>query len=149
MSVEMLISDYLDEVERCLFFFETKFGRRDLIRAWREGFVPVRGELTEGVKYQMHGVGCAVEFPTHEVDFDFASAEEVGFDAWRLLMYAEQFPNKYPEYQGERLIESALLECLQEGLIVHADAPYIGEANRNLYLLRRSREVGVPSSCSR
>lgn len=128
-----LITDYLSTVEECRILFDQKFGRRDLIHAWREGVIPQQGELRSGVEYQMHGVGCAVEYTDHLVDFDFANQDEVGFDAWRLWLYAEQYPERYPEYQAYDAIEAALMECLSSGAIRRVESQYPGESNNRLF----------------
>jgi hypothetical protein len=135
MAIEQLIADYLQQAEKCLSLFAGKFGRRDLVRAWREHVVPQAGELAKGVDYHMHGVGCAVEFPDYEVDFDFASSSQVGFDVWRLWRFAKQFPERYPEYQEEAAIENAVNECIVAGTITRAATDYPGEANERLFIL--------------
>ncbi|QZP08484.1 hypothetical protein [Caenibius sp. WL] len=133
-----LITDYLTAVEECLDLFDQKFGRRDLIRAWREGAIPQQGELPGGVEYQMHGVGCAVEYADHDVDFDFANQHEVGFDAWRLWLYAEQYPERYPAYQARDAVEAALAECLSNGAIRRVESRYPGESNDRLFELSKA-----------
>ena len=135
MTLTILIADYLQQVEKCLALFETKFGRRDLVRAWREGVVPQTGELAEGIVYQMHGVGCGVEYPDYDVDFDFATRDEVGFDAWRLWMFANQFPNRYPEYQDRTAVEAAVDALLAEGTATRVDYEFPGEVNSKLLML--------------
>lgn len=116
--MEKLIADYMGSVAECLDMFERKIGRRDILKAAAEGVIARSGELADGVQYKMHGVGCLVEYPDHDVDFDFATPEgDVGFDAWRLWSYAEQHPEKYPEYQERAAVEAALAECLSEGAV--------------------------------
>lgn len=99
-------------VEKALALFEKTFGRRDLIKGWREGSIPQTRELPGGVEYQMHGIGCWVDLPDGEVDFDFAYSNDVGFDAWRLWSYAEHAQNRYPSYQKKEDVEHALSEAL-------------------------------------
>ncbi|WP_372501208.1 hypothetical protein P7L66_05955 (plasmid) [Tistrella mobilis] len=130
-----LIVNYLSEVEECLILFEKKFGRRDLVRAWRCGAISQKGLLTNDIVYCMHGVGCVVEYPDHEVDFDFANQDEVGFDAWRLWRYAKQFPNLYPEYQKLAAVEAAIADGLSSGTINRIESKYPGEGNSSLFKL--------------
>lgn len=135
MNIEQVIAEYLQQVEKCLSLFESKFGRRDLVRAWRERAIPQAAELAEGIEYHMHGVGCAVEFSDYDVDFDFASPDQAGFDAWRLWLFAKQFPERYPEYQDREVVESALNRLIEAGAIARALANYPGEANDKLFIL--------------
>ncbi|HZF42706.1 MAG TPA: hypothetical protein VEZ48_04800 [Sphingomonadaceae bacterium] len=141
MTIANLITDYLSAVEKCLVLFDRKFGRRDLVRAWREGAIPQTGELAGGIEYQMHGVGCGVEYTDHDVDFDFANQHEVGFDAWRLWQYSTQFPDLYPDYQERDAVEAALAEGLSGGIISRVESKYPGESNDKL--LRLSKTSGV------
>lgn len=135
MAIVNLIIDYLRAVEECLLLFDRKFGRRDLVRAWREGVIPQTGELAQGIEYQMHGVGCSVEFGDHYVDFDFASQHNVGFDAWRLWQYANQFPNRYVAYQEHAAVKAALADCLLNGAVRPVEPGYRGESNDGLLRL--------------
>lgn len=132
MTIEKLITGYLSAVEKCLVLFDHKFARRDLVRAWREGAIPQAGKLAEDIEYQMHGVGCSVEYADHNVDFDFASQHEVGFDAWRLWQYSTQFPDLYPHYQDREAIEAALAERLSGGSISPVEKKNLGEGNDKL-----------------
>ena len=135
MAMEDLIADYLQKVEHCLALFEAEFGRRDLIRAWREGILPPTGELADGVEYHMHGVGCAVEYSDYDVDFDFATRDEAGFDAWRLWMFAKQFPERYPDYQERSAVEAGVDAIVAEGTAARAPVACLGEVNDKLFLL--------------
>lgn len=135
MTIVNLITDYLSAVDDCLALFDQKFGRRDLVRAWKEGVVPQTGELSDGIEYQMHGVGCAVEYADHDVDFDFANQHEVGFDAWRLWRYAKQFPKRYPDYQHRAAVEAEMAQSLSAGTISRIETNYPGESNDKLLRL--------------
>jgi hypothetical protein len=115
--IVQLINDYMTAVETALALFERAFGRRDLIKAWREGSIPQTGELPGGVEYQMHGIGCWVDLPEGEVDFDFAYSNDVGFDTWRLWSYAKHAQNRYPDYQKQEDVERALAEALAAGTV--------------------------------
>ncbi|WP_421694513.1 DUF6896 domain-containing protein [Aestuariivirga sp.] len=140
MPIRELILDYLTAVERCLALFEKKFGRKDLIRAWREGVIPQTGKLADGVLYQIHGFGCGVEYTDHDIDFEFANQHEVGFDAWRLWRYAKQFSHLYPDYQDLRAVETTLAKELANGSIRRIESRYLGEGNDKLYHLAQNTE---------
>jgi hypothetical protein len=135
MSFVKLVVDYMAAVEEILRVFERKFGRRDLLRAWRERAISQSGQLQDDVQYHMHGYGCAVEYPDYDVDFDFAGVSEVGFDAWRLWRYAKQFPDRYPSYQELDAVEAALARSLTEGSVERIELRHPGEGNRRLYRL--------------
>jgi uncharacterized protein DUF6896 len=133
-----LIGDYLRAVEECLCLFDSKFGRRDLVRAKWAGDISQHGRLSKDAEYHLHGIGCTVEFLDHEVDFDFANLEgDVGFDAWRLWRYAKQFPDQYPSYQEEAAIKGALAVALTRGVISRFD-----DANRPFGKLLQLRTGG-------
>ncbi len=138
MTIANLITDYLLAVEECLALFDQRFGRRDLVRAWREGVIPQTGELADGIEYQMHGVGCGVEYTDHDIDFDFANKHEVGVDAWRLWRYAKQFAELYPDYQERDAVEAALAAGLSDGTISRMESKYPGEGNDKLLRLSES-----------
>ncbi|MBD9598142.1 hypothetical protein IB270_35620 [Ensifer sp. ENS05] len=114
----ILARDYLAEVEGCLDLFESKFGRRDIIKAWREGTLEREGLLNETIGYQIHGRGCQVEFADHDVEFDFMDWDgAVGFDAWKILAYAQQFPERYPKLTSNAHVEQELQLCIETGAI--------------------------------
>lgn len=115
-AIVELIKDYMRAAERALSLFENTFGRRDLIKAWREGAVPQTGELAGGIEYQIHGIGCWVDLPEGEVDFDFAYSNDVGFDAWRLWLYAKQFPDRYGGYEEKAQVERDVDAAVALGL---------------------------------
>jgi hypothetical protein len=138
MTIRDLIKDYLSAVDGCLYLFNEKFGRRDIVRAWKEGVIPQSGELSANASYRMHGVGCAVEFPEYDVDFDFAKQDEVGFDPWRLWRYAKQFPRTYPDYQELTAVEAAVAGAVADMTVSRMEGASIGESNDNLFQLNAS-----------
>ncbi|MBD9597771.1 hypothetical protein IB270_33645 [Ensifer sp. ENS05] len=114
----ILARNYLAEVEGCLELFEGKFGRRDIIKAWREGTLEREGLLNDTIAYQLHGRGCQVEFADHDVDFDFMDWDgTVGFDAWKLWTYARQFPERYPKLTSNADVEQELQLSIKAGEI--------------------------------
>jgi hypothetical protein len=86
----------------------------------------------------MHGVGCAVEFADHDVNFDLANRQDVGFDAWRLWSYATQFPVRYPHHQELKAVEAALVACLSEGTVCPVETWHGGLSNSRLLRLTDS-----------
>ena len=124
-DLTLLISDFLDEVESSLVLFEKKFGSRSLHQLWREKKIPQRGEIFDGISYQLHGNGCMVEFPDHCVDFDFGPEERTdGFDSWRLYNYATEHSEKYPKYKTQESIEVELKKYEQENIIKKLENSY-------------------------
>jgi hypothetical protein len=117
---------------------EEKLGRRDLIKAWREGEIPKEGQLGDGISYKLHGVGCFVEFPDYDVDFDFAGEAEVGFDAWRVWSHVQQFPQRYPQYPTRAAIEKLMDECLAAGVIEPVEPGLASQTNPELFRLTSS-----------
>jgi hypothetical protein len=76
-----------------------------------------RGALPGGVDYYFHGIGCAFTRDGRTVDFNFGPAGEInGFDAWRLWLFAEQDPERFPQWQTESAITGALDELVHAGL---------------------------------
>ncbi|WP_442963514.1 DUF6896 domain-containing protein [Pseudomonas sp. CCNWLW23] len=54
------------------------------------------GEIIDGLEYGLHGVGCAIHFPTELVDFGYGPNNRIdGFDVWRLYMYAADRSEEY------------------------------------------------------
>jgi len=115
---------YVAEVKMCIGLFERQFGRKDVIRAWREGSLPQTGLLPGNIRYQIHGRGCQVEFVDHDIDFDFADWEgNFGFDGWKLWLFSSQFPQNYPNLQHQKAVEEAVQKHLSDGAIsaINAD----------------------------
>ena len=62
----------------------------DVVPAARSGAVPDRGRAAGGVRYQVHGAGCAItDGSGREVDVDFLPDGTPIFDAWRLRTFIE------------------------------------------------------------
>ena len=94
-----IIQDYLRDVRRGVDAFRRDIERDDIIAAWRDGAIGKDGVLSDGTKYELHGIGCTFYFTDCEVDFDFGVSGRIdGFDFWRLWDYARQFPDRYPYY---------------------------------------------------
>ena len=106
-----LIHTYQQYVAEGIALFRSNLGvRGHLLRAWRRSSlppdpaadakngpaIPQRGTLDtdRDITYSFHGAGCRLEFGDHMVDFDFGPDQRFdGFDAWRLHLLAESFPD--------------------------------------------------------
>lgn len=114
-----VIQAYQKEIHDGLEAFERQIGRRDLIRAWREGLLEKSGALIDGTKYEFHGIGCCLSFNDHEVDFDFSSdSRPDGFDLWRLWRYAKQFPDRFSRYQNKSEVQKDFNELIAASMVV-------------------------------
>jgi hypothetical protein len=98
-DLECLIDDFLAQVEKATDLLEKRFGKKCILRLWRAKEISRRGEILDGINYELHGVGCRVYFPEICVDFDYGPGERVdGFDVWRLYIYACEVPLLHPKY---------------------------------------------------
>ncbi|WP_460111675.1 DUF6896 domain-containing protein [Pseudomonas sp. S3_H04] len=85
---------------------EEKFGNRNILRLWRSGKIERCGKMTNGIQYELHGVGCAIHFPSESVNFDYGSNNRInGFDVWRLYIYALDRPLVYEHYCDKKTLE--------------------------------------------
>jgi hypothetical protein len=103
----------------------------DLLSAWHSGRIAESGrmELLKA-RYRFHGVGCRFEIGGRIVDVDFGpDGRHDGFDAWRLVEYA----NSAFEWQGmdQEQIESALNRLKASGAV---RAPQWPPSQHLLYL---------------
>ncbi len=89
----------------------------DLLGALHGGTLHRAGKLPDGTQYRFHGVGCAVERAGISVDFDFGPEGRTdGFDAWRLHLFAEQFPDE-THFHDEAVVAAALAELQRAGMV--------------------------------
>jgi len=117
-SFEDLIKGFLSKVEEGTTLLQKKFGTRNILRLWRSGQIERCGEIIDGVEYELHGVGCAIHFPTELVDFDYGPNNRIdGFDVWRLYMYAADRPEEYKKYTDINFLESEFKSYLGSGRI--------------------------------
>lgn len=114
-----LIDDYLSKVKECMLLFESKIGADSPLKAWREGLIPQKGDLGKGIEYQLHGIGCLAVFPGgREVDFDFGPGGRFdGLDLWRLGIFANSYPDKYPFFQDDDVLKREFEQAIEAGLI--------------------------------
>ena len=66
-----LINEYLKDIHVFMVYFEKKYKRKDVLRAWHDGDIPQSGKVTDSIEYELHGIGCSIFFPDRELDFDF------------------------------------------------------------------------------
>lgn len=71
------------------------------------------------MSYDFHGIGCCVEFDKIVVDFDAGPNGRIdGFDAWRLIQFAECFPI-YAEFADYHSLNAELRELLASGELIN------------------------------
>ena len=122
------IEDYLAAAQRALDLLSKTLGEDDLIDALRHKRVKRSMEL-KGISYSFHGIGVWIETDEYEIDIDFLPTCLVGgFDEWRIGLYIENFPKRYPELASKQVIQAAMDHLLVEGWIVKAE-------QSNLYVL--------------
>ena len=101
-----MIDDYLADVAIGAALFEKKIDDKHPLEAWRNKDIPQKGDLSEKVKYEFHGIGCLLVFPEYDVDFDFGPDKRIdGFDLWRLSQYVSSRIKKYTEYKNIKILK--------------------------------------------
>ncbi|SEO38667.1 hypothetical protein [Pseudomonas sp. ok266] len=129
-NLENLITDFLSKVESGTELLQKKFGTRNILRLWRSKQIERCGEITDEIKYELHGVGCAIHFPSESVDFDYGSNSRIdGFDVWRLYIYASDRPHIYEKYCDKKTLEKEFKELISSNRIEKMSI------NDNLYVL--------------
>jgi len=127
---EDLITDFLSKVEIGTELLQKKFGTRNILRLWRSKQIERCGEITDEIQYELHGVGCAIHFPSESVDFDYGSNSRIdGFDVWRLYIYALDRPLTYEKYCDKKTLEKEFKELIYLNRIEKMSI------NDNLYVL--------------
>ncbi|PIF48170.1 hypothetical protein CLU80_0405 [Pseudomonas sp. 29] len=112
-NLEDLITDFLSKVESGTELLQKKFGTRNILRLWRSKQIERCGEITDEIQYELHGVGCAIHFPSESVDFDYGSNSRIdGFDVWRLYIYASDRPHIYEKYCDKKTLEKEFKELI-------------------------------------
>jgi hypothetical protein len=112
-NLEDLITDFLSKVEIGTELLQKKFGTRNILRLWRSKQIERCGEITDEIQYELHGVGCAIHFPSESVDFDYGSNSRIdGFDVWRLYIYASDRPLIYEKYCDKKTLEKEFKELI-------------------------------------
>jgi hypothetical protein len=129
-NLEDLITDFLSKVESGTELLQKKFGTRNILRLWRSKQIERCGEITDEIQYELHGVGCAIHFPSESVDFDYGSNSRIdGFDAWRLYIFASDRPLIYEKYCDKKTLEKEFKELISLNRIEKMSI------NDNLYVL--------------
>ncbi|KII31504.1 MULTISPECIES: DUF6896 domain-containing protein [Pseudomonas] len=129
-NLEDLITDFLSKVESGTELLQKKFGTRNILRLWRSKQIERCGEITDEIQYELHGVGCAIHFPSESVDFDYGSNSRIdGFDVWRLYIYASDRPLIYEKYCDKKTLEKEFKELISLNRIEKMSI------NDNLYVL--------------
>ena len=122
----MLIDEYQVAARRVASALRVGFGRDNLLRARRSGEIPKEGVIS-GIEFSFHGVGCRATVDGVEVDFDFGpNGRTDGFEAWRLWRFAQQNPQKYPQFQRLEDVQAALERLARSGEI---ECPRLSRAN--------------------
>jgi hypothetical protein len=129
-NLENLITDFLSKVDSGTELLLKKFGTRNILRLWRSKEIERCGQITTGIRYELHGVGCAIHFPSESVDFDYGSNNRIdGFDVWRIYIYASDRPSIYQKYCDKKTVEKEFKEYIASGRIEKMSA------SDNLYTL--------------
>ncbi|WP_442963747.1 DUF6896 domain-containing protein [Pseudomonas sp. MF6768] len=85
-TLEDLISEYLEEVEKTTNLLELSFGTKNILGLWRSKKIPLRGKLSDDATYELHGVGCRVYISEKCIDFDYGPDGRIdGFESWMTL----------------------------------------------------------------
>jgi hypothetical protein len=117
-DLRALIADYQRRVASFVAAAQKRYGRDDLLAAWRDGSIPETGMLDDPRKtrFRFHGCGCRVESVDGEVNFDFGpDGRHEGFDGWRLNIFAQRRKQEYPHFQRLEIVESVLGELVTDG----------------------------------
>lgn len=113
-----LMRDYISAVSAAILALRNEFKCHDLLTAWHSKQIPQRGKLIDGTSFQFHGIGCVVErIDGTDINFDFGDDQIVGFDAWRLWLFAKQCPDLYPNWQNKGAVEKMVTKLLELGLV--------------------------------
>jgi len=124
-NFKVVVGDYLSEVQEGIALFKDKIGDTHPLSAWRNDGLPQKGQLSDDVRYEFHGVGCLLVFPEYEVDFDFGPDGRIdGFDLWRLGLYVESRPDKYPYYKDSNVLKKDFELAVKKELIGKLDGPH-------------------------
>ena len=117
-----LAEDYEREIREALNVFMTRAGLHSLeeVRKFRfapsraDGYLPGRPRIV----YRYHGYGLYLRIGRQRIDFDFGPGMRIGrFDSWKLWIYATERKDRYPEFQDQEVIESALALSIAAGRV--------------------------------
>lgn len=130
-NLETLIHEYLTQVEKATILLEQTFGTKNILQLWRSKEIPQRGRITDNISYELHGIGCRVDFSGVCIDFDYGPNERVdGFDPWRLYIYACEVPHRYKKYTNQNTLKLEFNNYVAQG-----KAQKITDSMSTLYFL--------------
>lgn len=134
-KLKKLISDYQASVRTAVELIQRSGIKLPVTsHDWVETSIPAHGKLDGGINYYKHGYGCLVELPSGSVDFDFGRMGEIdGFDAWRLVKFADSEWAKY-EFESKDAIEISFDAAVKSGSLVFSGyiLYYATESKRTL-----------------
>jgi hypothetical protein len=134
-ELQSLISDFVATVARRFAQLQREAGvaAPESSTAWATNGLK-KGILSDGAAYSKHGVGCLIEASAGGVDFDFGDRGEIdGFDAWRLVQFAEISRGRHAITDKKKL-EALLDSALAAGEI---------EKRGSLYYVKKADPVGT------
>lgn len=130
-NLESLIREYIYQVKKATDLLEQTFGTKNILRLWRSNQIPQRGRITDNISYELHGIGCRVDFSGVCIDFDYGPNERVdGFDPWRLYIYACEVTHRYKKYTNQNTLEREFNNYVAQGKVQR-----ITDSMSNLYFL--------------
>lgn len=112
--------------------FEKKYGRKDILLAYKsDKIIPKEGSF-EGIKYySFHGVGIYVKLDNAIIDFDFGPDNRFdGFDVMRLFQFAQSKSDLYSFYTSEKSLKVDFDNLIELGKIYN---PQTSPSPHNYY----------------
>lgn len=122
MSTErlfQLIEAFQARVRLAIELFREHRGISDLLD-WRQHGLPRTGFITYDKRfaYAFHGIGCRVETPEGEIDWDFGpNGRADGVDLWRLQGFIDASPGEFPEFEGNEILAELFGTAIRDGLL--------------------------------
>jgi hypothetical protein len=102
---------------------------------WHEAGISQTGYCgpNQTIRYFYHGIGCKVGTKNLLIDWDYGFEGRVdGFDHWRLIQFAEDSTDNFPEFRDSDLLGTVFGEAIKKGLI---HQPFLSQQD-NLFYLR-------------
>lgn len=128
MELSHFINQYVSYVAAIDEYFRLTYKVDDVLRAVRISIIPKQGEINlYGTgKYSFHGIGCAVVWDTHSINYDYCPPRIAGgFSEYDLMDFIRSIGDKLEVEE----VNSHLQNLERQGLIVKGDF----EPKRNLY----------------
>lgn len=131
-NLSSLIHEYPGQVKKTTDLLEHTFGTKNILRLWRSDKLPQRERITDNISYELHGIGCRVDFSGICIDFDYGPHERVdGFDPWRFYIYACEVPHRYKKYTNQNTLKLEFNNYIAQG-----KAERLTDSMSNLYFLK-------------